>query len=111
MTPRRRGQHRRAATLVPAPAEQAFRLLQSCILVAHGGSMESKAKLLGHSVHQMLIVFPLGLLATAVVFDLLWLGSHNAVMATVSFWMMAAGIVGAVVAAPFGLIDWLAIAP
>ena len=27
--------------------------------------MESKARLLGHSIHQMLIVFPLGLLATA----------------------------------------------
>jgi len=29
--------------------------------------MESRAKLLGHPVHQMLIVFPLGLLATAVI--------------------------------------------
>ena len=26
--------------------------------------MESRAKLAGHSIHQMLIVFPLGLLAT-----------------------------------------------
>jgi uncharacterized membrane protein len=73
--------------------------------------MESKAKLFGHSVHQMLIVFPLGLLATAVVFDLIWLGTRNPVMGEVSFWMMAAGIVGALVAAPFGLIDWLAITP
>ncbi len=32
--------------------------------------MESKARLLGHSIHQMLIVFPLGLLATAVVVSL-----------------------------------------
>ena len=30
-------------------------------------------KFLGHPVHQMLIVFPLGLLATAVVFDLIYL--------------------------------------
>ena len=30
--------------------------------------MESRAKLFGHSIHQMLIVFPLGLLATGVVF-------------------------------------------
>lgn len=71
--------------------------------------MESRAKLFGHSVHQMLVVFPLGLLATAVVFDLVWLGTRNPVMAAVSFWMMAAGIIGAVVAAPFGLVDWLAI--
>ena len=27
--------------------------------------MDSRAKLLGHPIHQMLIVFPLGLLATA----------------------------------------------
>src|SRR5436853_7813915 len=33
--------------------------------------MESKAKLVGHPVHQMLVVFPLGLLATAVAFDLI----------------------------------------
>lgn len=33
--------------------------------------MESRAKLLGHPIHQQLIVFPLGLLATAVIFDLI----------------------------------------
>jgi uncharacterized membrane protein len=43
--------------------------------------MESRAKLLGHPIHQMLIVFPLGLLAMAVMFDLLalftgWLGGE-----------------------------------
>ena len=31
--------------------------------------MESKAKLFWHAVHPILIVFPLGLFATAVVFD------------------------------------------
>jgi hypothetical protein len=36
--------------------------------------MESRAQLLGHPIHQMLIVFPLGLLAMAVVFDLLAIG-------------------------------------
>jgi uncharacterized membrane protein len=33
--------------------------------------MEGRASLLGHPVHQMLIVFPLGLLATSVGFDLI----------------------------------------
>ena len=32
-------------------------------------SVESRAKLFGHPVHQMLIVLPLGLLATALAFD------------------------------------------
>ena len=31
--------------------------------------MDSRAKLLGHPIHQMLIVFPLGLLAMAIIFD------------------------------------------
>lgn len=71
--------------------------------------MESKAKLLGHPVHQMLIVFPLGLLATAVVFDLVYLANESPTMAAVAYWLLAAGLVGALLAAPFGLIDWLAI--
>ena len=33
--------------------------------------MESRAKLFGHPIHPMLIVFPLGLLAAAVIFDII----------------------------------------
>ncbi len=71
--------------------------------------MESKAKALGHPIHQMLIPFPFGLLATAVIFDIIYLVWGNPVMATVAFWMIVAGIIGGLVAAPFGLIDYLAI--
>src|ERR1051325_9048423 len=71
--------------------------------------MESKAKALGHPIHQMLIPFPFGLLATAVIFDIIYLIWGNPTMVTVSYWMIVAGIIGAVLAAPFGLIDWLAI--
>ena len=71
--------------------------------------MESRAKLFGHPVHQMLIVFPLGLLATALVFDAIQLITGNGFWSVLAYWMMAAGIVSGVVAAPFGLIDWLAI--
>jgi uncharacterized membrane protein len=66
-------------------------------------------KFLGHPVHQMLIVFPLGLLATAVIFDLIYLLGGAPTMATVSFWMIAAGIIGGLIAAPFGWIDWFGI--
>jgi uncharacterized membrane protein len=69
--------------------------------------MESKAKLLGHPIHPMLIVFPLGLLVTSLVFDIVFLATSNSSFATVSFWMIAAGLVGGVLAAIFGLIDWL----
>ncbi|HEX6125935.1 MAG TPA: DUF2231 domain-containing protein [Pyrinomonadaceae bacterium] len=71
--------------------------------------MESKAKFLGHAIHPILIVFPLGLLATAVVFDLIYLIWGNPDMAGVAYWMMAAGIIGGLIAAPFGTIDWFAI--
>jgi uncharacterized membrane protein len=71
--------------------------------------MESRLKLLGHPVHPMLIVFPLGLLATAVVFDVLYVITSNRDLATFSFWAMVAGIVGGLLAAVFGLLDWMAI--
>jgi uncharacterized membrane protein len=71
--------------------------------------MESRAKLLGHPVHQMLIVFPLGLLAMAVIFDLLAIGLGSGYWSEISYWMIAAGVVTGLLAAPFGFIDWLAI--
>jgi uncharacterized membrane protein len=71
--------------------------------------MESRAKLLGHPIHQMLIVFPLGLLAMAVIFDLFAIGFSNGYWSEIAYWMIAAGLVTGLIAAPFGLIDWLAI--
>jgi uncharacterized membrane protein len=71
--------------------------------------MESKAKLLGHPIHPMLIVFPLGLLATAVAFDIVGLAQGDASWFGISYWMIAAGIIGGLLAAVFGLVDWWAI--
>src|SRR3954452_2239087 len=68
--------------------------------------MESRAKLLGHPIHPMLIVFPLGLLATAVAFDIVGLAGGDSSWFGISFWMIAAGIIGGLLAAVFGLIDW-----
>jgi uncharacterized membrane protein len=71
--------------------------------------MESRAKLFGHPIHQMLIVFPLGLLAMAVIFDVLAIALGEGYWSEIAFWMIAAGIVTGLLAAPFGAIDWLAI--
>jgi uncharacterized membrane protein len=71
--------------------------------------MESKAKLFGHPLHQMLVVFPLGLLGASVVFDLLYLLGGYAGGASVAYALIAAGCVAGLLAAPWGLIDWLAI--
>jgi uncharacterized membrane protein len=71
--------------------------------------MQSRARLLGHSIHQMLIVFPLGLLATAVIFDVIALATGHSGWSSAAYHMVPAGIVGGLVAAVFGFIDWLGI--
>jgi len=70
-----------------------------------------KAKLTigGHPIHHMLIVFPLGLLATSFFFDLAYLATGRAELATVAWWMIFAGVIGGLAASIFGLVDWLAI--
>jgi len=71
--------------------------------------MESRTKFLGHAIHPMLIVYPLGLLGTFLAFDALHLVTHREMWALIADWLIAAGVVGGVVAAPFGLVDRLAI--
>ena len=73
--------------------------------------MESHTKLMGHPVHPMLVVFPLGLLPVAFIFDLVCLVTGQQRWADTSFWMISAGILGGVIAAIFGAIDFLAIPP
>jgi uncharacterized membrane protein len=76
-----------------------------------GEGMESKAKMAGHPVHPILVPFPLGLLTTSVIFDIIHLLTGGARWAEISFWMIAVGVVAGLLAAVFGLIDWLAIPP
>lgn len=74
--------------------------------------MKSHAKLAGHPIHQMLIVFPLGLLATAVIFDVISKFTSEPVtrgLNVTSYYMIAAGVIAGLLAAIFGLIDYLAI--
>jgi uncharacterized membrane protein len=71
--------------------------------------MESHAKLAGHPIHPMLIVLPLGLLAAAVIFDIVYLITGNLIFPTIAFYDMAAGILGGLLAAIFGFVDWLAL--
>lgn len=71
--------------------------------------MESKAKLFGHPIHQMLIVIPLGMFISAVVFDLLYLVTQNDIFPRVAFYNIAVGIIGGLLAAVFGIIDFTAI--
>lgn len=71
--------------------------------------MESRAKLFGHPIHQMLIVFPLGLLATSLFFDVIGLATNHHGLLRAAWYMIAAGVISGLIAAVFGLIDYLGI--
>jgi uncharacterized membrane protein len=72
-------------------------------------SFMKRATVLGHSLHPMLIVFPLGLLITSLVWDIVYLASGNPMWGQFSYWSIVAGIIGGLAAAIPGFIDWLAI--
>ena len=71
--------------------------------------MESKVKVLGHALHQMLVVFPLGLLTVAVIFDVIYLVGHTPIWTQSAYYMIAAGLIGGLAAAVPGWVDWWAI--
>jgi uncharacterized membrane protein len=71
--------------------------------------MESKVKLVGHPIHPMLVVFPLGLFIVAIICDILYGLSQQTTFALVAFYDIAAGIIGGLIAAVFGFLDWLAV--
>jgi uncharacterized membrane protein len=71
--------------------------------------MESKARVMGHPIHPILVPFPLGLLTASVIFDVVHVLTGGARWVEISFWMIAVGVLGGLLAAVFGLIDWLAI--
>jgi uncharacterized membrane protein len=71
--------------------------------------MEARAKLFGHPIHQMLIVFPLGVLGSSIIFDIVYLATKNGRWADIAYWMILVGVISGLVAAVFGFIDFLAI--
>lgn len=68
--------------------------------------MESRAKFLGHPVHQMLIPIPAGLFIVAAVLDICDTFIDASWIPTVTFWNIALGVIAALVAAVFGFADW-----
>ncbi|MBC8161702.1 MAG: DUF2231 domain-containing protein, partial [Roseiflexaceae bacterium] len=68
--------------------------------------MESRAKLMGHAIHPLLVMFPAALLLSAVVFDLLRLLTGTKKWSELAYWNTVGGIGGGAIAAVPGLIDW-----
>ncbi|HEX5543778.1 MAG TPA: DUF2231 domain-containing protein [Micromonospora sp.] len=73
--------------------------------------MESRIKVLGHPLHPMLVMFPLALLVTAVIFDAIDFAGGPSFLGEVAYWNMLVGLIGGVLAASAGLVDLLAIPP
>jgi len=71
--------------------------------------MQSRARLLSHPIHQILIVFPLGLLTTSIVFDIIGLVTLGSQWTYIATYMVGAGVIGGIAAAIAGLIDYRAI--
>ena len=71
--------------------------------------MSGGIKLFGHSVHPILIVFPLGLLAASTFFEIFYYITGRPEFSVVTFWLIVGGLIGGAVAAPFGWLDWFAI--
>ncbi|MBV9183946.1 MAG: DUF2231 domain-containing protein [Acidobacteria bacterium] len=71
--------------------------------------MESTAKLLGHPIHQMVIVFPLGLLTTSAVFEIIGGVTGKRHWSRASYYLLGGGVMTALGSAVPGVIDYLAI--
>jgi uncharacterized membrane protein len=68
--------------------------------------MNRSVRFLGHPVHQMLVVFPAGLLLSSFVLDAAYLVWRSDRFIAVAYWLLAGGLLGAALAAPFGFMDW-----
>jgi uncharacterized membrane protein len=66
-----------------------------------------KAKFLGHPIHTMLIHFPSALLPASVVLDALGYYSKDLSYSTSAYYTLTGGLWAAVIAAVFGIIDYL----
>lgn len=67
--------------------------------------MESRLKIAGQAVTPILVMFPLGLFAMALIFDVANLLGGPAILGTLAFWNVVAGLVAGVLAAVAGAVD------
>src|SRR5256885_15975402 len=71
--------------------------------------MKTRAEFLGHPIHQMVIVLPLGLLATVATFDVIGVANRNRSLLRTSHYMLGSGLLTAVGAAVPGTMDFFSI--
>ena len=72
--------------------------------------MKTPASVRDHPIHPMLLVFPIALWIFSFVCDVIYhAGSHNMLWKDIAFYSIAGGIIGALLAAIPGFIDYLSI--
>jgi len=72
--------------------------------------MGSPASIRNHPIHPMLVAFPIALWIFSLICDFIYhAGPHNVFWKGVSFYTMVAGVVGALLAAVPGFIDYLSL--
>lgn len=69
--------------------------------------MESRYRLFGHSIHQTVVPFAVGLFGAAAVFDGIALVARLPAMAELAYWLIGGGLLVGLVAVPFGFLDWM----
>ncbi|MBU2667651.1 DUF2231 domain-containing protein [Actinoplanes bogorensis] len=67
--------------------------------------MESRLKIAGQAVQPILVMFPLGLFTMAVIFDMANLLGAPAIVGSLAYWNIVAGLIGGIAAAVAGAID------
>ena len=73
--------------------------------------MNTPASIAGHPIHPMLVPIPIGLWIFSLVCDFVHAGGASGAWASVAFYTIGGGIVGALLAAVFGLVDLLSLPP
>ncbi|GIE35480.1 hypothetical protein Ait01nite_085250 [Actinoplanes italicus] len=67
--------------------------------------MESRLSVAGQAVQPILVMFPLGLFAMAVMFDMADLLGGPSILGALAYWNVVAGLVGGALAAVAGAVD------
>lgn len=73
--------------------------------------MKDKARMANHPIHPMLIPFPIGLWIFSLAADIIYRAGGSDAWASAAYYTMAGGIIGAVIAALPGFVDYFTMKP
>lgn len=73
--------------------------------------LPARAKVAGHPVHPMLVVFPIALFLTSFLFDLVYFGTGDPFWYRMAFWTILVEFFGTLAAALPGFADYIALPP